>query len=43
MSKLPKQMSATIGMQKKINKLMGFGGSKKRKAQVGSKMRNRKT
>jgi hypothetical protein len=41
MSKLPKQMSAAIGMQKEINKLVGFGSSKKRKT-VSSKARKGK-
>jgi hypothetical protein len=42
MPKLPKQMSATIGTQKKLNKVMGFGSSpKKRKAPAGSKARRR--
>jgi hypothetical protein len=40
MSKLPKQMSASIGMQKKINKTLEIGTSpKKRKARSGARTR----
>jgi hypothetical protein len=41
MSKLPKQMSSVIGMKKDINKILGFGSSKKRKP-VSSKARKGK-
>jgi hypothetical protein len=43
MSKLPKEMKATIGMQKNLNALLGFGGKKKKKAAAKSKMRTRKS
>lgn len=44
MSKLPKQMSAIIGMQKGINKILGIGSKpKKRKTSAGSKTRKHST
>jgi hypothetical protein len=43
MAKLPKQMSAAIGTQKELNKLMGFGSkSKKQKASSGARTRRKK-
>jgi hypothetical protein len=40
MPKLPKQMSATIGIQKAINKIILGPGSKKKKAPTKTRKRS---